>query len=225
MHNFDPVLCVLGELRSIPHMKQFYRWIRSETPRSAPEDASSRKPNYHLTKYQAACILGDWKDGVKTVGQRLKALSANAASSGTATRNDYFMHYTLRALELPSSNPNFGLMYKIVDKLEAEFPPFDLPPPQFGSWQILSFKYRNSEEGTSYLQDQDFIFASDKIKGDDGWYTFYPQQSTMTSRLPKKVHIWGRVCQMVSPVFGAAGLLYIYFLDWLQFGGCIRIQC
>jgi len=198
--------------QSIPHMKQFYRWICGETPRSVPEDASSRKPNYYLTKYQAACILGDWKDGVKTVGQRLKALSNNGATAGggsgaATTRSDYFMHYTLRALELPTSNPNFGLMYKIVDKLEAEFPPMDLPPPQFGSWSILSFKYKNSEDGTSYLQDQDFIFASDKIKGDDGWYTFYPQQSTMTSRLPKKVQIWGRVCQMVSPVFGAAGFL------------------
>merc|ERR1719295_182632 len=194
--------------QSIPHMKQFYRWICSESPRSVPEDASSRKPNYHLTKFQAACILGDWKDGVKTVGQRLKALASNAGTAGGATtRSDYFMHYTLRALELPASNPNFGLLYKIVDKLETEFPALDLPPPQFGKWNILSFKYKNVEDGTSYLQDQDFIFASDKIKGDDGWYTFYPQDSTMTSRIPKKVHIWGRVCQLVSPVFGAAGFL------------------
>jgi len=194
--------------QSIPHMKQFYRWIRSVTPRAAPEDATSRKPNYLLTKFQAACILGDWKDGVKAVGQRIKALSSAAASSGAgASRSDYLMHYTLRALELPASNPNFGLMLRIVDKLEAEFPPFDLPPPCFTNWNVLSFKYRNTTEGTSYLNDQDFIFATDKIRGDDGWYTFYPQQSTMTARIPKKVAIWGRVCQMVSPVFGAAGFL------------------
>merc|ERR1712154_374971 len=127
---------------------------------------------------------------------------------GNATRNDYFMHYTLRALELPASNPNFGLIYKIIDKLILEFPKSELPPPIFANWNILSFKYRNTDkENNSYLQDQEFIFASDKIKDDDGYYKFYPQQSTLTSRLNKKINIWGRVCQMVSPVFGAAGFL------------------
>merc|ERR1712083_1181034 len=32
-------------------------------------------------------------------------------------------------------------------------------------------------------------------------------ESTMTSRINKKINIWGRVCQIVSPVFGAAGFL------------------
>eukprot|EP01084_Bolivina_argentea_P317780 551002_1 len=55
--------------------------------------------------------------------------------------------------------------------------------------------------------DQDYIFATDKIRDNDGFYKFYPQQTTMTARLNKKINIWGRVCQMVSPVFGAAGFL------------------
>ena len=185
-------------------MKKFYRWIRSETPRATPEDATSRKPNYYLTRYQAACILGDWSDGVKSMGQIIKDISSKATSSN-ATRNDYFMHYTLRALELPASNPNFGLIYKMVDKLIKEFPITELPPPQFNNWSILSFKYRNQDRKSNYLIDQEFIFASDKIKDEEDFYKFYPQQTTLTSRLNKKINIWGRVCQMVSPVFGAAG--------------------
>eukprot|EP01084_Bolivina_argentea_P079058 143465_1 len=193
--------------KSIPHMKQFYKWIQSETPRPTPDDAKSRKPNYHLTRYQAACILGDWEEGVRTTGQLIKDLSSKATAS-TATRNDFFMHYTLRALELPASNPNFGLIYKIVDRLLAEFPKTEQPPPVFTNWSILSFKYRNTDyKNNTYLQDQEFVFASDKIKDADGYYTLYPTTSTLNTRLHKKINIWGRVCQMVSPVFGAAGFL------------------
>eukprot|EP01083_Nonionella_stella_P193892 715548_1 len=192
--------------KSIPHMKKFYSDINKETPRTTPEDAKSRKPNYYLTKYQAACILGDWEEGIKTAGQIIRDIS-NKATSSTATRNDYFMHYTLRALEMPASNPNFGLIYKIVEKLINEFPLSLLPPPVFANWNILSFKYKNVEKNVSYLTDQEFIYASDKIKDDDQYYVFYPQTSSLTSRINKKINIWGRVCQVVSPVFGAAGFL------------------
>ena len=144
------------------------------------------------------------------MGQIIKDISSKATSSN-ATRNDYFMHYTLRALELPASNPNFGLIFKMVNKLQEEFPLQELAPPQFANWNILSFKYKNMDNDImSHLVDQDFIWASDKIKDEDGWYKFYPQATTMTSRLNKKINIWGRVCQMVSPVFGAAGLLKIH---------------
>ena len=40
---------------------------------------------------------------------------------------------------------------------------------------MLSFHYRNrvARTGVSqgWVQDQDFVFASDKIVGADGWYT------------------------------------------------------
>ena len=122
-------------------MKKFYRWIESETPRATPDDASSRKPNYYLTKYQAACILGDWQNGVKTVGQIIKDISSKATATN-ATRSDYFMHYTLRALELPASNPNFGLIFKIVDKLQSEFAISEMQRPIFANWNIpWSFVY------------------------------------------------------------------------------------
>ena len=211
-------------------MKKFYRWIRSETPRATPDDATSRKPNYYLTRYQAACILGDWSDGVKSMGQIIKDISSKATSSN-ATRADYFMHYTLRALELPAANPNFGLVYKMVDTLIAEFPLEELPPPQFTEWSILSFRYKNIDPTmTNYLMDQEFIYASDRIKDDHGWYTFYPQTSTIPSRLNKKINIWGRVCQMVSPVYGAAGLvefvdlcIYLHFVSFYE--GIDRNTC
>ena len=114
------------------------------------------------------------------------------------------MHYTLRSLELPASNPNFGLIYKIVDKLQKEFKYQELPPPIFINWNILQFRYKNTDQDVKLPDlDKPFIYAVDQIKDNDGYYNFY--KSTMTSRLNKKINIWGRVCQMVSPVFGRAG--------------------
>jgi len=202
--------------KSIPHMRRFYKWVRSVPARPTPESASSRKPNFLLTQFQAACILGDW-EGVQTLGAQIEALS-KTATSATAPRNDYLMHYTLRALELPSSNPNFGLMLKLVEKLKAEFDPLTISPPIFAEWRMLSFKYRNRAldapaGSTTYslsqgwLADQDFVFASDKILGENGWYTFFPCASALNQRISKKVCLWGRVAQMVSPVLGAAGFL------------------
>ena len=101
-----------------------------------------------MTQYQAACILGDWSDGVKSLGQIIEDISSKATSSN-ALQNDYFMHYTLRALEFPASNPNFAVIYKIVDKLIEEFPITELPPPQFDNWDILSFKYRNQDRNSN----------------------------------------------------------------------------
>ena len=217
---FDYMYSTALMQKSIPHMKKFYNWIQSEAPRPTPDEAKSKKPNYYLTRYQAACILGDWSVGVRSMGQIIKDISSKATSSN-ATRNDFFMHYTLRALELPASNPNFGLIFKIVDKLIAEFPKSEMAPPIFANWNILSFRYKNCESGTTFLDDQDFIFASDKIKGEDGFYTFYPQATTLTSRINKKINIWGRVCQIVSPVFGAAGLyicaIFSFIFFWIFF--------
>jgi len=190
--------------RSIPYMKKFYQWVCGETPRPIPDDASSRKPNYYMTRFQAACVLGDWQDGVKHVGSTIKALGSGGGSSKT----DYFMHYMLRALEMPMSNPNFGLVYHCVDRLQREFAALEAPPPMFGSWSVLSFKYRNTDARSTCNIDQEFICASEKMVDDDGFYTFYPApQASFTTRVPRKLMLWGRVCQMVSPILGAAGFL------------------
>eukprot|EP01084_Bolivina_argentea_P317778 551000_1 len=67
--------------------------------------------------------------------------------------------------------------------------------------------YKNIDKSvTSSLIDQDFVVATERSKDKYGFYNFYPQQST-TSRINKKINIWGRVCQMISPVVGTSGLL------------------
>ena len=116
---FDFMYSIALLQRSIPHMKKFWNFLHNTEPRSppkAPEFAGGqfpptrKKDNYQLTRYQAACILGNWTE-VKSVGRKLQQIADSSAH--VSPKDNYMLNYTLRAMEMPQSNANFGQMYKL----------------------------------------------------------------------------------------------------------------
>lgn len=215
---FDYMYTIALLSKSVPHMRVFYKWLLSEDAnvRHPPPKNSTRKQNYYLTRFQTACILGQWSDVYRMAahirrlikGKNIEQSSTPGNDESLLPRSDYFMYYTLRAMEQPTSNPNFSIIYQSLPYLEQEFgPPSMLAPPVFTTLHVYQYRYRNVDENVTQIVNNSFVFTSDKFLDDDGYYKWYPMQSAVIARVPKVITIWGRICQMVSPLTGTAGFL------------------
>ena len=203
---FDLLFSIAMLQQSIPHLKVFYKWVSDETPKQPPSINDSnntgnitnsfsnipKKNNYLLTRYQSACILGDWNN-VQAIGKMIQKL-----------KNDYFITYNFRSLELPTKNPNYGLIYNMVPIISQKFERNMSVPPMFDTWSIPSFKYKPINCGNITSKEvSQYVYANDKIMDNNGFYVFYPTQNMLMTRQPNVIKIWGKICQFISPLSGS----------------------